>query len=235
MVAVPIVIAVARPFDPVAFDTKTAPDDDIHATSAVTSCVVWSLYVPVATSCAMVPLGRLPDAGVVIAIDVRTAPFTVSVAVAVQRPTTAVMLAMPAEMAVAKPWVPDAFETVATDVVELDHVAVSVRSCVALSVNVPVAMNGVVDPGVVLTAAGAIASDRREAGPTVRIACAVWPVAVSVATMAAIPAAIPLARPAESTVATAVSLDVHVTAARSGKVVPSLNVPVAAKSACVAT
>ncbi len=182
-----------------------------------------------------VPLGTLLVAAVTW-IAVRTAGVTVSFAVAVFFPKTALTVAFPTDADVATPSLPEAFEIVATAVFELDHVTASVTSCVRLSLKVPVAANDAVSPFGMLGARGVTASDLRDAEPTVRNALDVAPVAVSVAVMDAAPAATPVARPVvASTVATAVSLDAHVTAPASGCTVPSLNVPVALKTAWLST
>lgn len=74
---------------------------------------------------------------------------------------------------------------------------------------------------------GVTATDVREALPTVSKVFAVVPVAVCVAVMSTVPGAIPVTFPVASTVAIVAFVVVHVTAPRSGKFVPSLNVPVA--------
>src|SRR5215510_1342307 len=75
----PRALAVARPSDPPAFEiVATAVSEDDQVTAVVRSCVVASVYVPVAANCCVVPLAMLGLAGVT-PIDTRVAAVTVSV------------------------------------------------------------------------------------------------------------------------------------------------------------
>jgi hypothetical protein len=233
-VTVPTAMAVASPLDPVAFDTETADEDDIHCTAAVRFCVVKSLYVPVAANDAAVPFGMLAAAGLT-AIATRTGAVTVRVVVAVFLPKTALIVVVPRLADIATPALPEAFEMVATAPFELDQVTAVVTSSVDLSAKVPVAAKGRPSPLGMLGATGVIARDVSGAEPTVSAAIAVSPVAPYVAVMDTAPAAMPVACPVESTVAMAASLDVHMTAPASGNTLPSLNLPVAWKRAVVPT
>jgi hypothetical protein len=66
---------------------------------------------------------------------------TVSVAVLLTLPSAAVIVTVPGVTLVASPWLPLVLLTVATALLEEDHVTVFVRSRVELSEYVPVAWN----------------------------------------------------------------------------------------------
>jgi hypothetical protein len=211
-----------------------------------------------ATKGAAVPFG-MPSVNGVTAIEVRSADVTVRVAVKLP----ALMVVVPTPTAVATPWLPGAFEMVATFGFELAQVRSSVRSTVdeivpgvplliltTSATSVSVAVKGTVAPFGTLGAVGDNAIvDSDLSAPfstsTVRTASPLNPVALSVAVMVkavivalgAMPDATrdatPDATPVESIVATAVLLDFHVTAPASEAVVPSLKMPVARKDAWV--
>jgi hypothetical protein len=100
----------------------------LHVACELTSPVDPSLYVPVAVNCCVAPTAIAALAGE-IAIDFSVAAGTVSVAVPLKAPVEAVTVLDPAATAVATP--PEL--TVATEALELVHVAVEVTSAVELS------------------------------------------------------------------------------------------------------
>jgi hypothetical protein len=126
---------------------------------------------------AVVPFGMLFVAGVT-AIDTRVCAVTVRLVVAVAFPKAALIVVAPTPTVVATPALLAMFEIVATAELELDQVTALVRSCVDLSLNVPVAANATARPFGIAGATGVIASDLSDADPTVRRAFAVSPVAV---------------------------------------------------------
>jgi hypothetical protein len=115
-VVVPCCVAVATPCDPAAFDTS-AIDATVepHVTIVVRSRVVESLYVPVATSWRLVPLGSEGAAGE-IARDTSTAGVTVSVVVPERlvAGSVAVIVVDPGATPEATPLEPALLEMVAT-------------------------------------------------------------------------------------------------------------------------
>src|SRR4029077_14123525 len=80
------------------------------------------------------------------------------------------MLVVPTPAAVARPFEPDALLTVATLVAEEPQVTTAVRSCVELSVKVPVAVNCSVSPLAMLGFGGVTAMDTSVAAVTVSVA-----------------------------------------------------------------
>ncbi len=110
----------------------------VHCTTLVRFWVVPSEKVPLAVNC-WVPcvcatLGFVGE--MVRPPDCKVAVLTISEAVAEPLPELAVIVVVPLATAVATP----AFETVATDVFEEDHLAVEVTSCVVPFTVVPVAV-----------------------------------------------------------------------------------------------
>ena len=91
------------------------------------------------------PLGTLGSAGVR-AIDTRTAGLTVSTVVPLIPLSVAVIVEVPVARPVARPFDPETFEMVATEVVAEAHVTWLVTSWVDPSPKVPVAVNGSVLP-----------------------------------------------------------------------------------------
>lgn len=96
----------------------------------------------------------LATAGLMIR-DARVGAPTVSVAVPETEPSVAVILAEPATRAVAKPWLPLAFETCATLMSLDDQVAWVVRSTAEPLLYAPVAVNCWVRPALTVAVAGA--------------------------------------------------------------------------------
>ena len=110
MVAVPAATAVARPL-PLTVATDVL--DELQVTCVVTSRLVPSEYAPEAANCCVTPTGMLGLTGVTEMED-RVAEVTVRVVLPEIVPEAAVMVAVPAAKAVAKP----VLLTVATDGLE---------------------------------------------------------------------------------------------------------------------
>jgi hypothetical protein len=134
MTVVPAATALARPSDPVALEmVAVAGVADAQVTAAVRSCVVASLYVPVATKRSLVPLAIDGVAGVT-AIETSVAAVTVSVVFPATVPMLAEMTVVPTATLEARPFEPAALEMVAVAPVADAQVAVADRFCVVPSV-----------------------------------------------------------------------------------------------------
>ena len=115
------------------------------------------------------PILILADAGDTV-MDTSSAGVTVSVALFEVIPERlAVMVAGPSALDVANPLEPDVLLIVATPTAEEFQVTSDVRSCVVLSVNVPVAMNCTVFPTGTVVLVGVVAIDTSTAGVTVSV------------------------------------------------------------------
>jgi hypothetical protein len=137
-----------------------------------------------------------------------------------------VIVAVPALTPVTRP---EAL-TVATAVLDEDHVTCEPTSLVVLSENVPVAVSCRVVPAANDGFVGVTAIDASVAAVTVRVA---EPLTFSiVAVIVAMPTATLEALPDASTVATALSDDDHVAVAVTSFVVLSLYIAVASKLCC---
>src|SRR6266700_2738134 len=132
----------------------------------------------------------------VTAIEERVAFVTVSVVFPETSPSVAVIVVVPAATDVAKPCEPPALLIVATPAAEELQVTWVVRSCVVLSLKVPVAVNCRVVPFAMLGFVGVTATEERVAFVTVSV---VFPeTSPSVAVIVGVPAATDVARPALS-------------------------------------
>src|SRR4029077_19930578 len=125
----------------------------------------------------------------VTAIDCNAAAVTVSTVEPVMPLNVALIDDVPVPTAVANP----AALIVATEVVADAHVTWLVRTCVVLSVNVPVAANCWVNPFAMLGFAGVTAIDCSVAAVTVNTVVPVMP--LNVALIDDVPVATPVARP----------------------------------------
>jgi hypothetical protein len=146
MVAVPAPTAVARPL---LFTVATDVLGELQVTCVVISWLVPSEYVPEAVNCLVTPTGTLGLAGVT-DIDDRIAGVTVRVVFPEILPEVAVMVAVPAPTAVARPLL----FTVATDVLDELQVTCVVISWLVPSEYVPEAVNCLVTPTGTLGLAG---------------------------------------------------------------------------------
>jgi len=122
--------AVARPFEPEAFETLAMfVAEEFQVTAVVRLDVLESEYVPVAVNCCVCPAEIVDDAGVT-ATDRSCAAVTVNVV----EPemfvggSTALRVVVPTRPAVAMPREPAAFEMLAMEGLDDCHVTVAVRS-----------------------------------------------------------------------------------------------------------
>lgn len=194
--------------------------DEAHVTRSVKFSVVPSVNVPVAVNGSVNPLAMLGFDGVT-AIELTTAAVTDNVVLPLKLPTDAEMVDEPMPRAEARP----PLEMVATAVFDEAHVATPVRFSVVPSVNVPVAVNGSVNPLATPGFDGVTAIEVITAGVTVSVVDPIW--LPDVAMMVDEPSASDEARPPVEMPATAVFDDVHVTEFVRLDVVPSVYVPVA--------
>src|SRR6266704_2021138 len=138
----------------------------------------------------------------VTAIEERVAFVAVSVVLPETSPSVAVIVVVPAATDVAKPCEPPALLIVATPAAEELQVTWVVRSCVVLSLKVPVAVNCRVVPFAILGVVGVTVIVDRIAAVTVSV---VLPeTRPNVAVIVVVPAATDVAKPALSIVATPV-------------------------------
>jgi len=159
----PVPTPVASPWLPaVLLTVATVPSEELQWTVAVTSCVLLSLKVPVAVNCWVVPDGMEAVAGATV-MATSAAALTVKVAEPLVFPEVALIVVVPWAMLVARP----ALLMVATAVPLEFQVTEFVRSCVLLSLNVPVAVNCWVFPAAITGFAGFTAMETSVAGVTV--------------------------------------------------------------------
>src|SRR5260221_662646 len=136
IVAVPGPSPLATPSLPAALETVAIEADDVdQLTVVVRSCVVPSVYVPVAVKPSVVPFAMLGVGGVT-AMLTSVAAVTVSVVEPAMSETgyVAVIVAVPTPSPLATPSLPAALETVAIVADDVDQLTVVVRSCVLPSV-----------------------------------------------------------------------------------------------------
>ena len=133
MVDLPVPAPVAKP---VLLIVATDVFDENHVTLIVRSCVLVSLYVPVAVNCFVRPFAMYGSFGLTL-MDCSTGLVTVSPVEPEMLPDAAPIVDMPVPVPVARP----SSLIFATDVVEEDHLTLSVRFLVLPSVYVPVAVN----------------------------------------------------------------------------------------------
>ena len=102
------------------------------------------------------------------AIDVSTAPVTVSCVLPLMEPEVAVIVAMPWPTLVARPLLPVVLLMVATPPGAALHVTELVKSCVELSLKLPSALNCCDVPNAIDGLAGVTEIETRTAGWTVK-------------------------------------------------------------------
>jgi hypothetical protein len=199
---VPTPMPVAKPAELIVA-TPVVPDT--HVACVVRFCVLVSEYVPVAVNCCVSPLAIDGLTGVT-AIDTSVAAVTVNVSAGLVTPfSAAVICDVPTPAPVAMP----AEVIVATDAVADTQLAWLVRSCVLVSVYVPVAVNCFVVPLAIDGLTGVTAIDT-SVGPTTVSVSGGLVTPLNAAVICDVPIATPLARPAELIVATVVVADTHV-------------------------
>ena len=206
---------------PLLLTVAVAVLEELQVTCEVISWVVESEYVPVAVSCWVLPAAMLAVAGVT-AMEDRVAAVTVKLAVPDLPLKAAVMVAVPAALAVARPLL----ATVAVVVLEELQVTCEVIVWVVESEYVPVATNCWVVPATLVAVAGVTAMEDRVTAVTVRVAVPDLPLKAAV--MVAEPAATAVARPLLLIVAADVGSEVQVTCEVMSRLVPSEYVPEAA-------
>jgi hypothetical protein len=166
-VAVMLELPTPRPVaTPLALIEATAALAEFQVAEFVRSCVLLSVYVPVAVNDCVSPLPIEALLGAT-AMDFRVGAVTVSTAVLlVMLPDVAVMLELPTPTPVATPLaLMDATATLAEF-----QVAEFVRSCVLLSVYVPVAVNDCVSPLAIEALVGVTAMETSVGAVTVSTA-----------------------------------------------------------------
>ncbi len=201
IVVVPAVTAVARPLLSI---TATIVLDELQLACVVISCVVPSENLAVAVNCWVVATEMTRLAGVK---DMENWPaeFTVRVVLPETVPEVAVIVTVPAELAVARPL----RSTVATYGLPELHVTCVVISWAVPSEKVPVAVNCWVAPPSTLGSAGVMAMEDRVAEVTVRVV--LTETVPEVAVIVVVPAVRALARPLLLITATEVSDELQVT------------------------
>jgi hypothetical protein len=217
IVVAPVATAVTKPVE----DTvAVAGVDDDQVTVLVKLAVVPSEYTPVAVRCCVSPTGTFAASG-----DTVTATNTFGVTVITAVPdksaaeSVAVIVAAPDEAtAVTKP----VEDTVAVDVLEDDHVTVSVRLTIEPSEYRPVAVSCCVAPLGTLATAGDTVTATNTLGVTVMTDVPDKSAAESVAVIVAAPVATAVTNPVEDTVAVPVLDDDHVAVLVKLTVEPSL-------------
>ena len=218
MIVAPAATAVARPL---LLTVTTKIFDELQVICVVILKLVPSEYAPVAVNCWVTPAGMLGLAGVTDMED-KVAEVTVRVVLPEILPEMAVMVAVPAEEAVARPLL----LTVTTNVFDELQVTCVVILKLVPSEYAPVAVNCWMNPVGMLELAGVTDMEERVAEITVRV---VLPeISPEVAVMVAVPAATAVARPLLLTVAADVFDELQVTCVVISRLVPSENVPVAA-------
>lgn len=180
----------------------------------VSTSVLPSLYVPVATRAWVVPSANEGLAGVT-AIESKMAGPTLSVAEAVMEPEVAVMVAVPTPVPVANPLLA-MVATVAEDELQVTEL---VRVCVLPSLYVPVAANCWLAPLAIDALPGLTDNDTRTGAVTATLTEPVT--APELALMLVVPSRLPITNPA-LTDATAGEEDVHVAEDVRSCVLPSV-------------
>jgi hypothetical protein len=141
---------------------------EVHVAVLVRSCVLPSLYVPVAVNGWVVPNAIDGVAGVT-ANDTSAAAVTVNVVVPLTPPILAVRFALPTPALLATPGVGPPVLIVLTPGVSEIHSTVLVMFCVLPSVYVPVAVKACVVPSGMTGTAGVTAIETSTAGLTVTV------------------------------------------------------------------
>jgi hypothetical protein len=201
IIALPAATPVAKPL-PVT--VATAVLDDLQVTCVDISPVVPSEYVPEAVNCLVFPAGTLGLAGAKDMED-RVAGDTVRAVLPEILPEAALMVAVPAPTAVARP-LPSTVAAAVLDELQADCMVISL---VVPSEYAPEAVNCLVFPAGMLGRRGVTDMEDRVAGSTVRV---VFPeILPEVAVMVALPAATAVAKPLPVMVATVVLDDLQVT------------------------
>lgn len=137
--------------------------EELQVTDEVMSWVEWSVKVPVALNCTVVPVASVGFLGVT-SIDASAAAVTVRDVEPEMLPEVAVTLVVPAESDCARPLDEASLLMEATASSDRLHVTDPVMSWVELSENTPVALNCWTVPSAILEFAGLTSRDIRRAG-----------------------------------------------------------------------
>jgi hypothetical protein len=225
---------VARPCEPgVLLMLATFVFEELQVTDVVKSCVLLSEKCPVAVNCRLTIFVERKIVAVagVISIDSSAACVTASDVEPEKPPEEAVIVVEPMSTDVARPLEPDVLLIVAILVCDEFHVTEEERSCVELSVNVPMAMNCWFFPSTTLGFTGVTVIEESRAGVTVSVTGGLDVMLVNVARMVVVPMLTAVANPWEPAalliVATPMLDEDHVATAVKFCVLESANVPVA--------
>ena len=215
IVAEPVATAVARPLP---LTVATDGLDEVQKTCLVISWLVPSEYMPDAVNSWVAPTGMLGLAGVT-DIEDRVADVTVRVVLPRIVPEVAVMVAVPATAALAKPLL----LTVATDVLDEVQMTSVVISWVVPSEYKPEAANCWVTPPGMLRLAGVTDMEDKTAWTTVRVVLPV--ITPEVAVMVGVPWAMAVAKPLPSITANDVLDELQMTCVVISRLVLSEYMP----------
>ena len=102
--------------------------EEVQVTDVVMSCVLPSLYLPIACIWRVNPTGSVGSFGLIVIDTSDAGGFTVNDAEPTIEPEVALIVAVPCATAVATPWVPVVLLSVATDVGDALHCTEVVRS-----------------------------------------------------------------------------------------------------------
>jgi hypothetical protein len=213
--ATPMALPVARP-ELLIF---TTPEGElVQVTKLVRSCVVPSVYVPLAANCAVVPSGIMEWFSIT-AMETSAAAETVNSLEVFTDPKVAVIADAPTERETASP----EELTMAMAGCELAHVTRLVKSCVLLSVNVPVAVSCMVLPRAMNISDGVTATETSTAFETIRTDEPLCPPFDAI--ILTVPLESDVDRPDESILAMLGLVEVHMDEPVRSAVLPSLNNP----------
>jgi hypothetical protein len=200
IVVVPIATLAARPLVEI---VAMLGEDESQVTVDVRSCVLPSLYVPVAVNCWVVPRPIEMSAGLT-AMDCSTAGNTVSNAeFETIDPDPAVIVVEPVPQPLARP-IASIVATVDNEEAQFTEV---VTFCVEPSVKVPLAVNCWLVPSGIEALTGVIDNETSAAGDTVNVVCPDRPPEAAV--IVVLPTACVLASPPEEMVAIFAADDVQ--------------------------
>ena len=148
--------------------TATVGKVEAQVTCVVKFCVELSENIPIATNGWLTPFAMFGAFGV-ISIAVSKAPVTLRVVLPVMLPLAAEIVTLPAPVAVASPFDPEAVLMLARLAFDEDHVTCPVRFWVLLSEKIPVATNCNVLPLAMLGSAGVTSIETKVAAVTVSV------------------------------------------------------------------
>ncbi len=162
-VAVPAETAVANPFEPAVLPMETMPVSiEVQVAHVVRLCSAALSRVPLAENCWVVPGAILGGFNGV--TEIKATEDVVRVTRPFMLPEAAVIVVVPAETAVASPFVPAVLLTEAIPSSNEVQVTEDVRFCLPPFEKVPCAVNCKVVPGAMLGESGLMAMDTSEGG-----------------------------------------------------------------------